>query len=150
MPNTIPNKERMKLPRQHMPERDAFERAHCFEEVNLGFDPTLAKDEALRWYEEAERRNAWGPDARFGRSKVLQHLGRYDEELAELTALVERMPYHAFYLTQWGARLSDAGRYAEALEAFRRAERISSSPMGRSYTVWLQERLREAAAGEPK
>jgi glutamate synthase (NADPH) small chain len=48
MPNTIPNKDRMKMPRQHMPERDAQVRAHNFEEVNLGFDPALANQEALR------------------------------------------------------------------------------------------------------
>jgi glutamate synthase (NADPH/NADH) small chain len=48
MPNTVPNKERMKIPRQHMPERDAQVRAHNFEEVNLGFDPALANQEALR------------------------------------------------------------------------------------------------------
>jgi glutamate synthase (NADPH/NADH) small chain len=48
MPNTIPNKERMKMPRQHMPERDAHDRSCNFEEVNLGFDPALAKEEALR------------------------------------------------------------------------------------------------------
>ncbi|HEX2832066.1 MAG TPA: NADPH-dependent glutamate synthase [Thermoanaerobaculia bacterium] len=48
MPNSIPNKERMKLPRQHMPEREATVRAHNFEEVNLGFDPELATQESLR------------------------------------------------------------------------------------------------------
>jgi len=48
MPNTIPNKERMKMPRQHMPEAEACERNRNFEEVNLGFDPELAKEEALR------------------------------------------------------------------------------------------------------
>ena len=48
MTNTIANKERMKMPRQHMPERPAFERSHNFEEVNLGFDRDLARDEALR------------------------------------------------------------------------------------------------------
>lgn len=48
MPNPIPNKERMKLPRQQMPERAAAVRARDFEEVNLGFDPELAKEEALR------------------------------------------------------------------------------------------------------
>jgi glutamate synthase (NADPH/NADH) small chain len=48
MPNTIPNKERMKMPRQHMPEREALERSHSFEEVNLGFRPDLATEEALR------------------------------------------------------------------------------------------------------
>ena len=48
MANTIPNKERMKMPRQHMPERDALARARSFEEVNLGFDPELATLESLR------------------------------------------------------------------------------------------------------
>ena len=48
MPNTIPNKERVKLPRQHMPEREAVIRARNFEEVNLGFHPELADAEALR------------------------------------------------------------------------------------------------------
>ena len=48
MANTIPNKERMKMPRQHMPEREALERCHSFEEVNIGFEPDLAQLEALR------------------------------------------------------------------------------------------------------
>ncbi|MFL6248032.1 MAG: NADPH-dependent glutamate synthase [Thermoanaerobaculia bacterium] len=48
MPNPVPNKERMKLPRQPMPERPPLERNCTFEEVNLGFDPALAHDEALR------------------------------------------------------------------------------------------------------
>ena len=48
MPNPVPNKERMKLPRQPMPERSPLERNCTFEEVNLGFDPALAHDEALR------------------------------------------------------------------------------------------------------
>jgi glutamate synthase (NADPH/NADH) small chain len=46
--NTVPNKERMKLPRRHMPERAAEIRARNFEEVNLGFDPKLAKMESIR------------------------------------------------------------------------------------------------------
>jgi glutamate synthase (NADPH/NADH) small chain len=48
VPNTIPNKERVKLPRQHMPEREAHVRARNFEEVNLGYQPDLADAEALR------------------------------------------------------------------------------------------------------
>ena len=48
MPNTIPNKERMKMPRQHMPERDPLDRCRNFQEVNLGYDPSLVKAEALR------------------------------------------------------------------------------------------------------
>lgn len=48
MPNPIPNKDRMKMPRQHMPERQPEVRARNFEEVNLGYLPELANQEALR------------------------------------------------------------------------------------------------------
>ncbi len=48
MPNTIPNKLRWEIHRQHMPERDPQVRAHNFEEVNLGFNPALATQESLR------------------------------------------------------------------------------------------------------
>ncbi|HET7707627.1 MAG TPA: NADPH-dependent glutamate synthase [Thermoanaerobaculia bacterium] len=48
MSNTIPNKERMKLPRQHMPEIPADVRARNFEEVNLGFEANAAIIESLR------------------------------------------------------------------------------------------------------
>jgi glutamate synthase (NADPH/NADH) small chain len=46
--NPLPLKERVKIPRHHMPEQDPVVRAHNFEEVNLGYDPNLAKEEALR------------------------------------------------------------------------------------------------------
>ena len=48
MPNTVPNKERMKIPRQTMPECAPEVRSHNFEEVNLGYNPPLANQEALR------------------------------------------------------------------------------------------------------
>ena len=48
MPEKISNKERMKIPRQAMPEQDSFERRSNFSEVNLGFTEELAKMEALR------------------------------------------------------------------------------------------------------
>ncbi len=48
MHNTLPNKERMKIQRQQMPERSPELRAHCFEEVNLGYSGDLAKQESLR------------------------------------------------------------------------------------------------------
>lgn len=44
----ISNKERMKIPRQPMPEQDSVERAHNFKEVNLGFTEELAMLEAQR------------------------------------------------------------------------------------------------------
>ncbi|HEY0788700.1 MAG TPA: NADPH-dependent glutamate synthase [Thermoanaerobaculia bacterium] len=47
----LTNKERMKLPRQPMPERPPLERARDFDEVNLGFDPQLAAAEVLRCLE---------------------------------------------------------------------------------------------------
>ena len=48
MPDKISNKERMKIPRQLMPEQDSYKRRSNFTEVNLGFTEELAKMEALR------------------------------------------------------------------------------------------------------
>lgn len=44
----LPPKERMKIPRQKMPEREPKERACNFQEVNLGFTEELARMEATR------------------------------------------------------------------------------------------------------
>ena len=44
----LTNKERMKIPRQIMPEQNPVERRNNFGEVNLGFTEELAKMEALR------------------------------------------------------------------------------------------------------
>jgi len=46
--NPLPLRERIKLPRQQMPEQEACERASNFREVNLGFTAELARQEALR------------------------------------------------------------------------------------------------------
>ena len=48
MADKISNKERMKIPRQVMPEQDSILRRDNFNEVNLGFTEALAKMEALR------------------------------------------------------------------------------------------------------
>jgi glutamate synthase (NADPH) small chain len=52
--NPVPIKERMKVPRQLMPEQPAEARAHNFEEVNLGYDADLARHEAQRCLECAK------------------------------------------------------------------------------------------------
>ena len=44
----LSKKDRMKIPRQPMPEQDGIERSQNFKEVNLGFTEELAKMEALR------------------------------------------------------------------------------------------------------
>ena len=44
----LSKKDRMKIPRQPMPEQDSSERRSNFKEVNLGFTEELAKMEALR------------------------------------------------------------------------------------------------------
>ena len=49
--NPLPNKERVKLPRQRMPEQDAQVRAGNFLEVNVGFTPEQAQQESLRCIE---------------------------------------------------------------------------------------------------
>jgi glutamate synthase (NADPH/NADH) small chain len=48
MSNVLTPKERMKIPRQSMPEQEAEERRHNFDEVNYGFTPELAIKEAQR------------------------------------------------------------------------------------------------------
>jgi len=52
--NPLPLKERMKVPRQHMPEQLAQLRATNFTEVNLGYSTELARQEALRCLECAK------------------------------------------------------------------------------------------------
>ena len=52
--NPLSPKERIKVPRQVMPEQPAEVRAHNFEEVNLGYSPELAQQEALRCLECAK------------------------------------------------------------------------------------------------
>jgi len=49
--NPLPNKERIKLPRQRMPEQDAGVRSRNFLEVNIGFAPEQAKQESMRCIE---------------------------------------------------------------------------------------------------
>jgi glutamate synthase (NADPH/NADH) small chain len=49
--NVLPLKERMKVPRQAMPEQPADVRSNSFTEVNLGYSPELARQEALRCLE---------------------------------------------------------------------------------------------------
>ena len=52
--NPLALKDRMKVPRQLMPEQEACARAHNFEEVNLGYSAELAQQEALRCLECAK------------------------------------------------------------------------------------------------
>src|SRR6185369_17538492 len=49
--NPLPNKERVKLPRQRMPEQDAQVRACNFLEVNTGFTAEQAHEESIRCIE---------------------------------------------------------------------------------------------------
>ena len=46
--NTLTPKERLRIPRQSMPEQDPKVRSHNFSEVNLGFDEETAVEEAMR------------------------------------------------------------------------------------------------------
>jgi len=52
--NPLTLKERMKVPRQLMPEQDAALRSQTFTEVNLGYSAELARQEALRCLECAK------------------------------------------------------------------------------------------------
>ena len=52
--NPVSPKDRMKIPRQLMPEQPAQQRAHNFQEVNLGYSADLAQQEARRCLECAK------------------------------------------------------------------------------------------------
>ena len=52
--NPVSPKDRMKIPRQGMPEQAPEQRAHNFEEVNLGYNAELAQQEAKRCLECAK------------------------------------------------------------------------------------------------
>ena len=52
--NPVPLKDRMKVPRQHMPEQPPLVRAANFKEVNLGYSEELARQEAQRCLECAK------------------------------------------------------------------------------------------------
>ena len=52
--NPVPNRERIKMPRQHMPEQLPVLRAQQFTEVNLGYSEELARQEAIRCLECAK------------------------------------------------------------------------------------------------
>src|SRR5579871_3938127 len=52
--NPVPIKERIKVPRQSMPEQEPRVRSLNFEEVNLGYNPELAMREAQRCLECAK------------------------------------------------------------------------------------------------
>jgi glutamate synthase (NADPH/NADH) small chain len=56
MKNPLPMKERVKIPRQAMPEQPPLERCANFQEVNLGLGATLAATEASRCIECADPR----------------------------------------------------------------------------------------------
>ena len=52
--NKLPPRERMKIPRQHMPEQPAEERRRNFDEVNKGLTVLGATTEAMRCLECAK------------------------------------------------------------------------------------------------
>jgi len=52
--NPVPNRERIKMPRLHMPEQAPTIRAQQFTEVNLGYSEELARQEAIRCLECAK------------------------------------------------------------------------------------------------
>ncbi len=52
--NPVPNRDRIKMPRQHMPEQLPVLRAKQFTEVNLGYPEEVARQEAIRCLECAK------------------------------------------------------------------------------------------------
>ena len=78
----LSKKERMKLDRVAMPERDADERARSFEEVNLGFTAEMAKLEAMRCLECARPKCIEGCPVGIHIDEFVGHIARGDIEPA--------------------------------------------------------------------
>jgi tetratricopeptide (TPR) repeat protein len=104
-------------------------------------DKKSQADEAIRYYRAAARRNPWDEDPIFGISKIYQNLGDLGQAVVLLQGIVEKEPRQAFYLTELGKRLSQAGRYAEALAAFEEAQKVEYSGLAARNILWLKEKL---------
>ncbi len=80
-------KERMKIPRQSMPERDAAERNQDFKEVNVGFQEEPAKLEADRCLQCKDSKCVEGCPVGIDIPKFLEHIGNGDLKSAAVLLL---------------------------------------------------------------
>jgi len=71
-------KERMRIPRQQMPQRDPAERVRDFREVNLGFSEELARREAERCLQCKDRNCVEGCPVGIDIPLFLQHIAEGD------------------------------------------------------------------------
>lgn len=85
MNEPLSKKERMKLDRVDMPERDAAERARSFEEVNLGFTAEMAKLEAMRCLECARPKCVEGCPVGIRIDEFVVHVAHGDIDAAAHT-----------------------------------------------------------------
>ena len=82
MSEPLTKRERMKLERTAMPERDAAERARSFAEVNLGFTAEMAKLEAMRCLECAKPKCIEGCPVGIHIDEFITHVAAGDIESA--------------------------------------------------------------------
>jgi glutamate synthase (NADPH/NADH) small chain len=88
MTEPLSKKERMKLDRVAMPERDAAERARSFDEVNLGFAAEMAKLEAMRCLECARPKCVEGCPVGIHIDEFIGHIARGD--IASAAEVIQR------------------------------------------------------------
>ena len=118
-------------------------RTRCF----WARDPAVRKEEAAAAeaaYAAARRANPWHTAPLFGQARLHQHLGQSADAIRCLQELTKLAPFHAYFQSELGLSLTRAGRYAEALEAFRASRTSDPTPMADRYIAWLEEQLRTA------
>jgi O-antigen ligase len=103
---------------------------------------------AMAAYQRVRELNPWDTESRFGMSRVYNTLGQPDQAVAELQALVEKVPNHRDFLVELGLQLRQMGRTREALQAFERARLVEGNEMIDLNIQMLQQRLAAEAAGK--
>ena len=98
--------------------------------------------QSARCYREALRGNARDMDNVYGLAMSELAVGRQAQGLRLLRAAADRHTFNQSYRTQLGLQLRQAGRYAEALAEFKKAERLGSTSMIRMNLKWLNEQVK--------
>ena len=90
----------------------------------------------------AARGNLRNMETRFEQGEALIGCGRTEEGLQLIRLAADTNPLSELFRTQLGVQLRQAGRYAEALAAFRTAAKITWNPMIRDNIEWLEAKLK--------
>jgi len=102
------------------------------------------------WYEKAYALNARDPRVMFGLGRVLIFTGDKERGIEILKKLADYKRFNDYYQWYLGVELRRAGRYEEALAAFKRAKELKNTPSVRRNIEWLEIRMGLRPPKRPK